>query len=296
LDRLNKIIIRGSGIAAIATLLSLSPTVARTSPSCQPDCILLAQEEGDYDQSFDAYGQDIDEVLENDEAVIKPDSAKAHIDSLMQGIKWLGHASFLIEDGVRIYIDPFRLPDGLQKADIVLITHDHSDHFSPDDLAKILKPSTVVVSTAQVVGSLPKTVKHTTAMAPGDTVTVEGVRIEAVPAYNIGKDYHPKNKGYLGFIVTYGGRRIYHAGDTDLIPEMKTIKADVALLPAGGKYTMDAKEAARAANLIKPGVAVPMHWGTIVGTEKDALAFKAMCNVPVVIMGVEPAPEKKKGE
>ena len=305
MNRFNETTNKGCGIVAALLLFGASLAFAHSSPSPTSDYILLAQEEGDYDQAFDAYGQDVDEVIEEDEAIIPVDTLKAEasgkqiktdIDSLIRGIHWLGHAAFLIEDTVNIYIDPFDLPDGLPAADIVLITHEHSDHFSPEDLAKILKPTSILVSTGEVLKRLPKTVKHSKSTAPGDTISVEGVSIEAVPAYNIGKDYHPKKKGYLGFIITHDGRRIYHAGDTDLIPEMKHINADIAMLPVGGKFTMDAEEAAEAANLIKPKVAIPMHWGTIIGDEKDARAFKAKTKIPVLIMEAESRPAEEGEE
>jgi L-ascorbate metabolism protein UlaG (beta-lactamase superfamily) len=215
------------------------------------------------------------------------------MDNLLQGITWLGHDSFKIKapEGV-IYIDPWKLKGGesrrggteYQPADVILITHGHHDHFSPDDVKKIQKADTIIVSvadvTAQVKGNV-KTVK------PGDTLTVKGVQIEAVPAYNPAKQFHPKAAGHVGYIVTVGGRRIYHAGDTDVIPEMANIKTDVALLPVGGKYTMTASEAAQAANLIKPKVAVPMHWGDIIGSRADAEDFRAQAKVPVQILEPE---------
>ena len=246
--------------------------------------ITLAQapiEEGDIDESFESYGDDSDEVYEIDEALT------TQVDSLLQGIKWLGHASFLIEDAKTVYIDPYEIPEDVAKAlpdaDIVLITHDHRDHFSPDDVEKILKASTVVVSIKAVVDQLPEKTKSRI-VGPGDTLSVAGLEIEAVPAYNLKKKFHPKSKGYVGFIVHLDKKTIYHAGDTDIIPEMETIEADVALLPAGGKFTMDATEAADAANLIKPKVAIPMHWGTIIGTEEDAKRFVALCKVPARIL------------
>jgi L-ascorbate metabolism protein UlaG (beta-lactamase superfamily) len=289
---------------AVCALLIGQP--ARSATHSSPPAVLLAQtEEGDIDESYDSYGPDADEEIEYDDAVITPEEAakkkgaaesKAAIDSLLAGIHWLGHASFMIEDSITIYIDPYDLPEGLPPADLVLITHDHSDHFSPADLDKILKPATVVVSVKSVCDQLPAKVKHSRVVAPGDTITVGEVTIAAVPAYNIKKDFHPKKKGWVGFVIEVDGRRIYHAGDTDLIPEMEGIDTDVALLPAGGKYTMDAGEAARAANLIRPKVAIPMHWGKIVGSEKDAQAFKAACEVPAVILKDEGtgAAEKKQ--
>jgi len=203
---------------------------------------------------------------------------------LMQGITWLGHASFkIVAPEGTIYIDPWKLEDG-EPADLILITHDHYDHFSADDVKKIRKADTTIVTTATVAAKLQGDVKTIKA---GEELTVKGIRIEAVPAYNPHKNFHPKSAGGVGFIITAGGRRIYHAGDTDIIPEMANIKADVALLPVGGKYTMTASEAAQAANMIKPKVAVPMHWGDIVGSRADAELFCAQCQVPTQIL--EPA-------
>lgn len=242
-------------------------------------------DEGDMETSYGEFGDDSDEIYEMDDAVTTP------ADSLLDGIRWICHAAFLIENEKTIYIDPFGIPDKLAetlpKADIILITHDHSDHFSPDDIRKILKPSTSVVSIKAVVDQLPKEVRISRTVAPGDTLTVQGIAIEAVPAYNIDKKFHPRDKGYVGFLVHIDGRTIYHAGDTDLIPEMKGLKVDVALLPAGGRFTMDAAEAARAANLIRPGIAVPMHWGTIIGTRENAARFVELCKVPARIMESE---------
>jgi len=200
---------------------------------------------------------------------------------LLEGITWLGHASFRIKapEGV-IYIDPWKLHDG-EPADLILITHDHFDHFSADDVQKVRKADTTIVTTAAVAAKVRGDVKTVKA---GDALTVKGVKIEVVPAYNPRKEFHPKRAGGIGFIITAGGRRIYHAGDTDAIPEMANIKADVALLPVGGKYTMTASEAAQVANQIKPKVAVPMHWGDIVGTHTDAKLFCEQCQVPTQML------------
>ncbi len=203
------------------------------------------------------------------------------MENLLEGITWLGHASFRIEapEGV-IYIDPWKLKDGVP-ADLILISHGHHDHFSTEDLQMILKADTAIVSVAEVTAQLQGDVTTVTA---GETVIVKGVQIEVVSAYNPQKEFHPQAAGGVGFIITAGGRRIYHAGDTDAIPEMADITTDVALLPVGGKYTMDASEAAQAANLIQPAVAVPMHWGDVAGTRADAEAFRDQCQVPVEIL------------
>ena len=200
---------------------------------------------------------------------------------LLNGITWLGHDSFRIAvPGAVVYIDPWKL-DKADKADLILITHEHHDHFSPDDLDKLRKPETVVVTIQAVAAELRGDVR---VVKPGDQLEVKGITVAAVPAYNRAKQFHPKSAGHVGFVVSIGGRRIYHAGDTDVIPEMDQVQADVALLPVGGKYTMTAAEAAEAANRIKPKVAVPMHWGDIIGTRADAEAFKENARVPVVIL------------
>jgi len=190
--------------------------------------------------------------------------------AIIDKIHWLGHDSFRIEGEKTIYTDPFRLARG-GKADVVLVTHEHYDHCSPEDIAKVQGPDTVIVAPPDCAGKLKGNVKT---VKPGDKLNIEGVGIEAVPSYNIGKKFHPKEKKWLGYIFTVFGKRIYIAGDTDRIPEMKEIKADIALLPVGGTYTMTAEEAARAALDIKPEVAIPMHWGSIVGTRDDAETFK----------------------
>jgi len=204
------------------------------------------------------------------------------VQKVLKKIHWLGHDAFRIDADKVIYIDPYQLEAGEPKADIILITHDHFDHYSPDDVKKLLKPGTTVVSIAAVTkkvrGAAVETVK------PGDKVTVQGIAIEAVPAYNVDKQFHPKSAGHVGFIVTVDGVRIYHAGDTDFIPEMKDFRVDIALLPVSGTYVMTAEEAVQAAGAIKPKLAIPMHYGAIVGGLSDAQRFAQACPVEAVIL------------
>ncbi|MCM8798891.1 MAG: MBL fold metallo-hydrolase, partial [Candidatus Omnitrophica bacterium] len=122
---------------------------------------------------------------------------------------------------------------------------------------------------------------------PGEKIKLKEIEVEGVPAYNLYKSFHPKENGYLGFVIAVEGKRVYHAGDTEFIPEMKKIEAEIILLPVGGTYTMNAKEAAEAANTINPQVAIPMHWGSIVGTRKDAEEFKRLCKPEVIILDKE---------
>jgi L-ascorbate metabolism protein UlaG (beta-lactamase superfamily) len=279
--------------AALSLAIASSAAQASRALDCGQDkAVLLAQGEDDLDTSDELRGDHPYDVRDREPVTPpqqqpEPGTPAATPDDLLKGIRWLGHASFLIQNGRNIYLDPFRLGEGLPPADIVLITHDHSDHLSPDDLAQIVTESTTIVSIAAARDKLPKKVAFVPVKA-GDTLTVQGIHIQVVPAYNIKEQFHPKKLGYVGFIIDAGGRTIYDAGDTDFIPEMKNIKADVALLPVGGTYTMDGAEAAEAANAIKPRVAIPMHYGTIVGTEKDAQTFKSKAKVPVVIMKPEP--------
>ena len=201
-------------------------------------------------------------------------------------IHWLGHASFRIEfDGKQIYIDPYKLRGNLPKADYIFITHAHFDHFSKEDLAKIESPSTHFVVTKDVAKEIKGNI---TTVAPGDTVTVGDLKVVAVPAYNIGKRFHPKENGWVGYVIQLpDGMRVYHAGDTDFIPEMKQVQTDVALLPIGGTYTMDYQQAAEAARAIRPKVVIPMHWGDIVGTREDAEKFREAYQGEVLILTPE---------
>jgi len=196
-------------------------------------------------------------------------------------IIWLGHASFRIEGSLTIYVDPWKLKDTPPKADIILITHEHFDHCSPDDVAKIATPATTIVTEKDTAAKLKGNIKI---MAPGDRINVKGVDIQAVPAYNITKQFHPKSRGWVGFVFALDGTRIYHSGDTDCIPEMKDIQPDIALIPVSGTYVMDAPEALKAVELIKPGKVIPMHWGDIVGAKQDAETFKkkASCDVEIL--------------
>lgn len=198
---------------------------------------------------------------------------------MMENITWLGHASFKIRDDKVVYIDPWKLGRA-EPADIILVTHSHYDHCSPQDVAKLQKEGTVIVTVADCAGEFRGDVRI---VKSGDSLKIDEVTIEAVPAYNTDKPNHPKAAGWVGFIIEMGGSRIYHAGDTDLIPEMDKIKADIALLPVAGP-TMTAEEAAQAAERINPQVAIPMHYGDILGFRADAERFKRLCSCEARIL------------
>ena len=203
---------------------------------------------------------------------------------MLEKIHWLGHAAFCIEAEARtIYIDPYELRRDEPKADIILVSHDHFDHCSNKDIRMIHKPETVIIAPQTVKDSLSFSVRI---IRPKERLTLGSIEIEAVFAYNINTHFHAKSENNLGFIIQFNQTRIYHAGDTDFIPEMKQIQANVALLPVGGTYTMNYRDAAEAANAINPAVVIPMHWGSVVGSRKDAEDFQKLCKCTVKI--VEP--------
>ena len=205
----------------------------------------------------------------------------------VSNIHWLGHDSFRIQgDGLVIYIDPWKLKRA-PPADLILITHDHRDHCSPADVNKIRQDDTVIVTVKAAASKLQGKIK---VVEPGDELAVKGIAIQTVPAYNVnkfrspGNPFHPKESGHVGFIITVEGQRIYHAGDTDCIPEMAFIDADIALLPVSGTYVMTADEAIQAAEIIQPKLAIPMHVGERIGSLDDAQIFKDGATVPVQIL------------
>jgi L-ascorbate metabolism protein UlaG (beta-lactamase superfamily) len=201
-------------------------------------------------------------------------------------LRWLGHDGFFIKNSKIIYIDPFNIKEESEKADIILITHSHYDHCSFADLKKIVKQGTIIVLTADSQSQITRfdEVIEIKIVEPGQELVFGDIKISTIPAYNIDKSFHPKEEGWVGYLVKIGDVLIYHAGDTDLIPEMQKLtgykqpgKQFVALLPVGGRFTMSVDEAVEAAKIIKPSLAIPMHWGSIIGSEDDAKEFVEGC-------------------
>jgi L-ascorbate metabolism protein UlaG (beta-lactamase superfamily) len=233
-------------------------------------------------------------------------------------IKWLGHSGFLIksltpqaytpgghdtkENGIKnlragpdkspseistkgkiIYIDPYNIRGGSEKADLILITHSHYDHCSVADINKIIKEGTKIIMTADCQSKIArfKIPIKMQVMEPGQELIQGDMKITTLPAYNIDKPFHSKDEAWVGYLIGVNGNLIYHAGDTDVIPEMQKLtgyqEKIIALLPIGGRFTMSAEEAVEAAKIIKPFLAIPMHYGSIVGTEDDAKEFCELC-------------------
>lgn len=176
-----------------------------------------------------------------------------------------------------IRFDPFKITGEPHDADLILITHDHYDHFSPEDIRKVSKPAALLIAPKCMERALAKHgFSNHMLMSPAEEETVLGIRVEAVASYNILKPFHPKSNGNLGYVITAGGKRIYVAGDTDAVKEAKAVRSDIALVPIGGTYTMNAKDAAALINTIKPQIAIPTHYGSIVGRLSDGEMFRSL--------------------
>lgn len=182
-----------------------------------------------------------------------------------------------------IYIDPFRMEENPHDADYILITHDHYDHFSPEDIEKVRRADTILVvpeRMADKTKGVAAKIGRIETIKPGVHREIDSLEFETVPAYNIMKPFHPKSAEWVGYILYTDGKRIYIAGDTDATKEAKQVKCDIALVPIGGTYTMDAKKAAELVNTICPDSVIPVHYGSIVGKISDGEAFAQYVNAP----------------
>mgnify|MGYP003312348283 CR=1 FL=1 len=184
------------------------------------------------------------------------------------------HSSIRAAGSKVLYFDPFQMREAPHDGDILFITHDHYDHFSPEDITKAAKEDTTFVVPHTLAGKLPE--DKTVILQPGEIVEIQGIRIEAIAAYNIEKKFHPKENGWLGYRVTMDGETLYVCGDTDATAEAGAVSCDILALPVGGTYTMNAAQAAELAKAIRPKLALPTHYGSIVGSKSDAMQFRQL--------------------
>lgn len=205
---------------------------------------------------------------------------------MLERFTWFKQSAYRWEgDGLTLYIDPWEAEGG--PADLILITHAHGDHYQPEEIERLRKDGTKIVAPHDVARELSGDV---TAVAPGDAVEVSGVKIQAVPAYNIVEerlDKHPKANNWVGYVLTLGDHTYYHAGDTDHLPELESLRTNVAFLPIGGFFTMDPDEAAGLARAMGPDLAVPMHYGFVIGSPSFADQF-ARAAAPVPVQKLDP--------
>lgn len=189
----------------------------------------------------------------------------------------LYHSSIRITGEKTVYVDPWQIEGEPHDADLILVTHDHHDHYSPEDIAKISKPNTVLVTPAYMATD------NALSVVPGKHYIICGMPVETVASYNIGRPFHTPDRNNVGYLLENGGIRYFIAGDTDRIPENRTVRCDVALVPAGGKYTMDAAEAALLVNDIHPKVAIPTHYGTVTDSADAPAVFAAGVDKDILV-------------
>ena len=195
---------------------------------------------------------------------------------MLENIEVLYHSSIRISKNKAIYIDPFKIDKDYNDADIVFITHDHFDHYSEEDIDKVINENTTIIIPKELLTKiLGKGINKNAVITveSNKEYMVQGIKFETIPAYNTNKTFHPKENDWVGYIITLDGIRYYIAGDTDITEENRKVKCDVAFVPVGGTYTMDFKEAAQLINEIQPKIAVPIHYGSVVGTKQDATDF-----------------------
>lgn len=197
---------------------------------------------------------------------------------MTENIRVLTHSSIRIQSGDTVlYVDPYKVSGRPQDADYVFITHDHFDHFSPEDIEKVSCDKTVLVVPEKMRDKVLQEADETRGIIPvkpDAPYDINGFSFETVPAYNRLKPFHPKTAGWVGYIFCLDGKRIYVAGDTDATPDAKKVRCDVALVPVGGTYTMNASQAAELVNTIRPAAAIPTHYGSVAGSAADAESFR----------------------
>lgn len=195
---------------------------------------------------------------------------------MLENVEVLYHSSIKIKDNKIIYIDPFKIDKDYNDADIVFITQDHFDHYSEEDIDKVINENTTIIIPEELLTKILRKGINKNAVITVESnkeYMVQGIKFETIPAYNTNKTFHPKENDWVGYIITLDGIRYYIAGDTDITEENRKVKCDVAFVPVGGTYTMNYSEAAELVNIIKPKIAVPIHYGSVVGTKQDATNF-----------------------
>ena len=195
---------------------------------------------------------------------------------MLENIEVLYHSSIRISKNKAIYIDPFKIDKDYNDADIIFITHDHFDHYSEEDIDKVINENTTIIIPEELLTKILRKGINKNAVITVESnkeYMVQGIKFETIPAYNTNKTFHPKENGWVGYIITLDDIRYYIAGDTDITEENRKVKCDVAFVPVGGTYTMNYSEAAELVNIIKPKIAVPIHYGSVVGTKQDATNF-----------------------
>ena len=209
---------------------------------------------------------------------------------MIENIECLGHSTIKFNKmGKIIYVDPYNIKEEIHDADIIFVTHSHYDHYSEEDITKIKRDDTKIVVTSDLANNVIDfgfMSNDVTIVLPNNKYEVDDIKFSTVNSYNINKQFHPKENNWVGYIIELDGIKYYIAGDTDINEDNQKVKCDVALVPVGGTYTTTAQEAAGLVNIIKPKVAVPIHYGTIVGSEEDANIFRDSVeeNIEVKIM------------
>lgn len=198
---------------------------------------------------------------------------------MLDNVTVLCHSSIKFNKEKTIYIDPYKIDRDYMDADIIFITHDHYDHYSEEDIKMIKKDDTIIVAPISMRGKILEygfKENSIIAVEPNKKYAIDKINFETIPSYNINKEFHPKVNNWVGYIIEINSTRYYIAGDTDITEENKKVKCDVAFIPVGGKFTMDYKEASVLANIIKPQIVVPIHYGSIIGTKQDAIEFSKL--------------------
>lgn len=195
---------------------------------------------------------------------------------MLDKIEVLIHSSIKFSKGLIIYFDPYKIDRDYHDADIIFITHDHYDHYSPLDIKKVIKDDTIIVAPQDIGEKL--STNNIIGVVPNKNYEVLNIKFKTIPAYNVNKNFHPKENNWVGYLLEYNNIKYYIAGDTDITKENHDIVCDVAFVPIGGVYTMDYQEAAKLINKIKPRIAVPIHYGLIVGNKDDGIKFSKLLN------------------